>query len=156
MGEDGTTAMNFIVERHGGAPVEKREREECRWLELKTCSPPPDRLHSVALRPPTTARCSSEPLRPTTRHSSAPRRLPRAPPSVARQRAAHPPAARLRAERKSARQLRPHSSKLRKSHCPLCSIRAKYLPLPVSTCQRLSKHAKYYICAYGANVCHKV
>ena len=62
MGEDGTTATNFIVEWRGGAPGEKREREERRWLELKTCSPMPSYLRGMALRLPTVARYSSEPL----------------------------------------------------------------------------------------------
>ena len=34
LGEDGTTAMNFTVERHGGALAEKRDKEEHR-----RCSP---------------------------------------------------------------------------------------------------------------------
>jgi len=143
LGEDGTTAMNFAVERRGGASAEKREREERQRHELKTCSPTPGHLRGAALRPPTTPRCSSEPLRPAACHCSAPRRLPRAPPLAARLRtwSASLPAARLRsryATPAAAHQLHPRSSKPRKSHCPLCSVCAKYLPLPVSTCQRLS------------------
>ena len=84
--------MNFTVERYGSAQAEKREREESRRLELKTCSPTPGRLCDVALRPPTAARSKSEALRPTACHSNAPRRLPRAHPSAARLHAAHPPA----------------------------------------------------------------
>ena len=161
MGEDGTTAMNFTVERYGSAQAEKREREESRRLELKTCSPTPGRLCDVALRPPTAARSNSEPLRPAARHSNAPRRLPRAHPSATCLHAAHPPAARLRAWSAS-----PPAARLR-SCCPTLArapqsharvtARAKYLPLHVSTCQRPCTQAKYYYRrAYGTHVCHKV
>jgi hypothetical protein len=84
LGEDGTTVTNFAVERHDNAPAEKREREECRRLELKTCSPTPGCLRSVALRPPTAVRSNSEPCRPAARHSNAPHQLSHAPPSAAR------------------------------------------------------------------------
>ena len=106
MGEDGRTTTNFAVERRNSAPAEKREREECLPLELKTCSATPDRICGAALRPPTAIRSSSEPLWPAALHSSTPRQLQRAPPSTARLRAAHSPAARLRAQRASPRATR--------------------------------------------------
>ena len=83
-------AANFAIEPRGGAPTEKREREEHRWLELQTCSPTPGRLCDAVLRLPITIHYSSEPLRRTAL------RLPRARPSAARLCATHPPIARLR------------------------------------------------------------
>jgi hypothetical protein len=50
---------------------------------------------AIAARP-SDLRCSSEPLRPVARHSSASPQLSRAPPSADRPRTAHPPATRLR------------------------------------------------------------
>ena len=173
MGEDGITTMNFAIEHRGGAPAEKREREERRRLELKTSSPTrrarpghrrsrgdqstPSHLRGAALRPPTAARCSSEPLRLAAHHRSVPRRLPRGPPSAARLRArrASPPA-RLKATGLCRAGRRPHEIHARvHGHCPLCSVRAKF-PLPVSTCQRLSTQAKYYRLALLTCVYSKV
>lgn len=95
--EDGTMVMNFNIERRGGALGKKREREERWWLELKNCSATwrarPSHLHGMALRLYNATCYSSKPLRPAAHRSSAPHRLSRAPPSVARLRAAHLPTA---------------------------------------------------------------
>ena len=112
--QDGTTATNFAVERRGGAPAEKREREERPWLEPKTCSPTPG-------RPPPPAAAASPSGLPPAIAACPSFRLP--PARVERKSAHRPPAVALR-------------NSGRHPPTPPAHLKAAQEPLPVVFCTR--------------------